>query len=110
MFQWLGLQAFTAKGLGSIFSQGTKTVEGSRHGQKKGHVFYSIFKISFNIVIYLFCLAALGLSCSSRDLPLHRLQLWHMSFSSCDMQALEYMRLSGFVALWPREFSSPTRD
>ena len=33
--QWLGLCAFTAKGLGSIPGQGTKMPEAAWHGQKK---------------------------------------------------------------------------
>ena len=33
--QWLGLHAFTAKGLGLIPDQGTKITQAMWHGQKK---------------------------------------------------------------------------
>ena len=35
MVQWLGLCAFTSKGLGSIPGQGTKILQGAWHDQKK---------------------------------------------------------------------------
>ena len=35
MVQWLGLQAFTAKGPGSIPGWGTKVTQAVRHGRKK---------------------------------------------------------------------------
>ena len=35
MAQWLELCAFTAKGTGSIPSQGTKILQATQHGQKK---------------------------------------------------------------------------
>ena len=34
--QWLRLGAFTAMGPGSIFSQGSKILQVTLHGQKKG--------------------------------------------------------------------------
>ena len=36
--QWLGLCAFTAKGLGSIPVQGTKIPQAAWHGQKKRRI------------------------------------------------------------------------
>ena len=35
MFQWLGLWALTAKGLGSIPDWGTKIPQATKYGQKK---------------------------------------------------------------------------
>ena len=35
MVQWLGLQAFTAEGPGSIPGQGTKIPQATRHGQER---------------------------------------------------------------------------
>ena len=35
LVQWLGLLAFTAEGLGSIPSWGTKIPQAMRHGQRK---------------------------------------------------------------------------
>ena len=112
MVQWLGLQAFTANGLGSISSQGTKTVERSQYGQKKGHVFYSIFNISFNIVIYLVSLAALGLSCSPQDLSSwcidSRCATWASVVVTCGLSSACGSGASLLCGIG--NFSSPTRD
>ena len=75
MVQWLGLHAFTAKGLGSIPGWGTKFLQVSRWGQEKTkhtHTFLGV-KILFQIFNWLRCsirfcwwLSSKGSACQRR--------------------------------------------